>query len=192
MSTSFLALLSEKALNDIDSIWNDILLLPVAFAAFSSIWLILRSIFLSTPVKKLCKRLFGSPEEELDEADEVSHQSHISALGGWQIFAFRILRLEGCLVLLGLSLATFIKNEGTEVGTEELWIKLANVTSYSKSDWLQLSMCITYVSLFLITSRLDLTCFNRHTHLYWHYYRSWQNRDWQERLPAISSFFSSS
>ncbi|SJK98372.1 uncharacterized protein ARMOST_01637 [Armillaria ostoyae] len=96
---------------------------------------------------------------EIDPAvratDYLQHfKDHVSQSGGTKIFTYRVLRLAGCLGLLGLSIASLV------LDIEESYIsdrrdKAQKKRPYSDTwlkpkEWLTASLCLTFLYTFLL------------------------------------------
>lgn len=141
----------------------------------SSITLFLHIILASRPAQKLISRIRGSTIDNLSESDAPHAQTdnslgaeirrRIASLGGGTIFAYVIVRLLACLALLGLSIASLVIAETSEIQSGDVsplgkWgkkhrSKNPRSPAFSVEEWLDVAMCITFVShpkflLFLI------------------------------------------
>ncbi|KAJ7864236.1 hypothetical protein B0H14DRAFT_2736510 [Mycena olivaceomarginata] len=100
--------------------FSDTLTIPLYVAGFSIITLILGGLWDSSSGMRLRVFLFQKlPPDAPDLPDTRqtgSIHDHIAKHGGATIFAFKVLRLIGCLVLLGCSTALFALNK--EVGED--------------------------------------------------------------------------
>ncbi|KAG1749648.1 uncharacterized protein EDB91DRAFT_1334077 [Suillus paluster] len=155
------------------SLWYSTLMIPAYVAAASALLLLLHLIMLSKPVKKLWSHFMPPKTEEepsifFDEptiADGFFSEAKvfISQHGGLVIFAYKFARFIGCLVFLGLSLATFILDEREEHATEANKLlgrkhrKARHPDGYipfSRTEWLQFALCMTaaYASILGLVS----------------------------------------
>ncbi|TFK76776.1 hypothetical protein BDN72DRAFT_873327 [Pluteus cervinus] len=104
------------------AIWRDTLMIPTYFMGLSVLVLLANVIASSRPYRSLHARIFGV--EELDDEDSTEDATsttttsisseirlHVAHQGGIVIFAYKILKLLGCLALLGLSIFTAIEDE---------------------------------------------------------------------------------
>ncbi|KAG1747913.1 uncharacterized protein EDB91DRAFT_1245381 [Suillus paluster] len=151
-------------------------MIPAYVAAASALLLLLHLITLSKPVKKLWSHFRPLKTEEepsifFDEptiADGFFSEAKvfISQHGGLVIFAYKFARFIGCLVFLGLSLATFILDEREEHATEANELlgrkhrKARHPDGYipfSRTEWLQFVLCMTAVSNLWLSVRYSLT-----------------------------------
>ena len=142
------------------------MLFPAYFAALSVILLVLHGVWLSKPVQKLLARARPSRKPAIEEATEVvveeapQHngliadlKNHINAKGGPVIFFYKVLRLVGCLALVGLTIATLVIDEHDRESSfiETLKKKKKKKKHASASDsfteleWLHVALCLTYV-----------------------------------------------
>ena len=100
------------------SIWRDSLIVPVYVSAASAVILFLNAAFLSKPIKWLYSRLIPNSKPNGTELfiPEQDHpagrvQQRITSHGSAIVFAHNVVRLIGCLALLGLSISTLISEE---------------------------------------------------------------------------------
>lgn len=97
---------------------------------------------------------------------DADFKSHVQALGGSTIFAFKALRLFGCIILAALTLVTLLLKES--FGTNDYWT-LAQVSKqlalspaiFRVVEWTQLALFLTYVrspafQMLLVTSYVSL------------------------------------
>ncbi|KAK0496137.1 P-loop containing nucleoside triphosphate hydrolase protein [Armillaria luteobubalina] len=87
----------------------DTLTVPLYVAVASAAFLlaqVLRAVLQTKPVSPYP----GYADDENHRVDSFAEIGHIAQQGGRQIFAFRVLRLLGCLALLGLSITTIRDN----------------------------------------------------------------------------------
>ena len=121
------------------------LLIPLYVASASALFLILRIVYASYPVRSLEKCfvriLWHSKEQDLPEAGLEGHESSIPArslitdLGGPIIYGFKIARFLGCTAFLGLATVALIL-QGDHRGS----------FSFQDLDCSQLAVCATAVS----------------------------------------------
>jgi len=88
----------------------------------------------------------------------------VTSQGGTIIFVYKIARLVGCLVLVALTIVTLVTNDYEDVSTgksvEALKKKRKgrkknhpkDANSFSGAEWLQISLCLAYVSSLLYIS----------------------------------------
>lgn len=151
------------------------MLIPGYFAAFSAFLLVAHLIIASKPVQQLLGRIFSSKGGDPDPSDappvepspEPPHagivsevKAHIKSLGGSTIFLYKIVRLVGCLALVGLTIATVVRDEKGTAKADAIdvlkkhWGKKGKHArrndGFTDREWLQVTLCLTYVS---ITSR---------------------------------------
>ncbi|KAJ8703097.1 hypothetical protein PTI98_001750 [Pleurotus ostreatus] len=165
-------------------IYEDTLLIPAYFAAFSASLLLIHTCYL------VVSQLLRSSRPDDDAQNEIGEQqissgfaaevkAHVASHGGLNIFAYKVARLVGCLSLLGLSIATLIMDEyemedkqqldygyGDQVplgwlGTLAKWggkkrrhRRRKEVEQLTYNEWLQFAMCMAY----LYASLLALLC----------------------------------
>ncbi|CEL51761.1 ATP-binding cassette transporter abc4 OS=Schizosaccharomyces pombe (strain 972 / ATCC 24843) GN=abc4 PE=3 SV=1 [Rhizoctonia solani AG-1 IB] len=126
--------LSEAALVGPHPKWAHSLLIPIACAVVSVVFLLLHVILTATPVKRIVAKLRGR-DVDVDDSDSIPQQpvvrqhtgffpdlhSHISALGGAGVFGWKVLRLLACFVLTALTIGAIVSiNEGHKtIGTKE-------------------------------------------------------------------------
>ncbi|THH11785.1 hypothetical protein EW145_g436 [Phellinidium pouzarii] len=151
----------------IRSFWKDELLFPAYFAALSATLLVLYAVVSSKPFRSLLKR----PEKDLDD-DSSSHEddstveietspragiiadimTHVNAMGGPVIFFYKMLRLAGCLALVGFTMATLVIDEHekeSDLLDALLMKKRGKKTTpvpgtFTTAEWLQVALCLTY------------------------------------------------
>ncbi|KAH6916785.1 ATP-binding cassette transporter [Coprinopsis sp. MPI-PUGE-AT-0042] len=104
-------------------IWHNSMVIPSYVALASTVVLVLHVILASSRARKLWARITRREVVQENSADEpvFAHRNetditndfaeHVAQHGGFTIFSFRVLRLLSCLVLLGLSVYTAIKDE---------------------------------------------------------------------------------
>ena len=147
------------------SFWSSELLWPGYTALLSAFTLLIYIVYNSTLVQSLLARLFPSrktfSEDESDTDMPVSHgngiiadiKAHIASKGGPVIFFYKTLRLAGCLVLVGLTIATLVADEN-ERSSDILDIlkkkkrKGKNMPvsdAFTHDEWYQIVLCLTYV-----------------------------------------------
>ncbi|KIM54250.1 hypothetical protein SCLCIDRAFT_1222221 [Scleroderma citrinum Foug A] len=132
--------------------------IPLYVASASALFLILRIVYASYPVRSLEKCfvriLWHSKEQGLSEAGLEGHESSIPArslitdLGGPLIYGFKIARFLGCIAFLGLATVALIL-QGDHRGS----------LSFQDLDCSQLAVCATAVyasllGLVSVTTRL--------------------------------------
>lgn len=87
---------------------------------------------------------------------------HIDAKGGPVIFTYKILRLLGCLGLVGMTIATLVIDEnGRQTSFLEALKrkkkkkkKNASSDAFTEAEWLQVALCLTYVCVILSMVRI--------------------------------------
>ncbi|KAJ7033733.1 multidrug resistance-associated ABC transporter [Mycena alexandri] len=103
--------LDERITNDLSrrtSFWPDSLFLPF-YVATASIFVLFALLWNSSSGQTA---YFKSATTELDDAPAThSVAKHVENHGGVTIFAFKMARLAGCLVLLSLSLVSLVKED---------------------------------------------------------------------------------
>lgn len=109
-----------------------------------------------------------SEEEESDDEELIVEPStsphagiigdiktHISSIGGPVIFAYKFLRLVSCVVLLGLTITTLIVDEwdretsflnALKKKSKEKKGASSDAAAFTKAEWLQVALALTYVS----------------------------------------------
>ncbi|KAI4529011.1 P-loop containing nucleoside triphosphate hydrolase protein [Schizophyllum commune Loenen D] len=155
------------------SVWTDPRIIPAYVALASAVLLVLHAIVASRPAQRMWARLrnveFEEPVEEPLTVQPASFWSefklHVASHGGWTIYAFKVARLIGTLVLLGLSIASFFIDEARRVGTTDLedevdvlgkgkWGKKhkhrKQHAHFTKREWLELAMSMTYLYTVLL------------------------------------------
>jgi hypothetical protein len=153
------------------SVLYSTLMIPAYVAAASAVILILHLIILSKPVKKVWSR-FLPPTKTEEETSALSEEAtrvngffskakaSISRHGGLAIFAYKFARFIGCVVLLALSLVTFILEvrEDHSVGVDKVSWRQHRMSYHphndyipsSRTEWLQFALCTTAVSSLLL------------------------------------------
>ncbi|KAI0260093.1 hypothetical protein BC834DRAFT_1028685 [Gloeopeniophorella convolvens] len=162
------------------SLWAHPLLIPSYAAAASAGILVLQATFSSGPVKRLRARVFNTTEEDTVTGEPDGNQTrtgiisavkeHVDKSGGSIIFLFQTLRLISVLTLLGLAIFSFVQDEEEHAAQPSVgafskhWGKKHKHKhrygggSFSKREWLDLTLCITYLytsflALFAVTAR---------------------------------------
>ncbi|KAJ7847132.1 hypothetical protein B0H14DRAFT_3676972 [Mycena olivaceomarginata] len=123
------------------SFWSDSFTFFLYVASASIVVLLSHLLWESGPGLKLRARYFKALSTQPEYTSETtSIAGHAEAHGGTTIFAYKVARLLGCLVLLSLSLVSVaLDNDEKETGTfTHQWILLA------KSRASHISLCITY------------------------------------------------
>ncbi|KAG5648265.1 hypothetical protein DXG03_006224 [Asterophora parasitica] len=122
-------------------VFADSLAVPAYVAALSAIALILHLIITSSFLRGLKSRIFSitTNVEEEDAADSTPPsglRDHIIRHGGYTIFAYKVARLIGCLVLLGLTVYSTIVSEQNPmpVPNPEQTASLFSLVTYSFLD----------------------------------------------------------
>ena len=137
------------------NIWLDQLVLPAYLSALSAASLAVCSVISRRPRRSPTGQDNIEPRYE-DAGHEVSlslnadFKTHVEALGGSTIFAYKASRLLGCIVLAALTLVTLLLKK--EFSTNGLWSiaqESQQVILYSLSsgnvEWTQLVLFLTYV-----------------------------------------------
>ncbi|KAH8120523.1 hypothetical protein DFH11DRAFT_1560461 [Phellopilus nigrolimitatus] len=157
-----------------ETLWKNELLYPAYFAALSVTTLVLYAFVDSKPVQRLLTRLSlqrqgaddvanGELEEDeaIVEAEASPHagiiadiKAHVNSTGGPVIFFYKMLRMVGCLVLVGLTIVTLIIDEHErEIGLLMILKKKKKGNrkkaapfsdSFSDAEWLQVALCLAY------------------------------------------------
>ena len=150
------------------SIWGDSLVVPAYLSVASAIILILHVIVSSKPVKQLYRLLLPKSrhtesEPSANDRSQGIHpasffgqvKEHVHLHGGPVIFTFKVLRLFGCLTLLGVSLATFILEEAGDIddmlyGVNGKWGKKRRKhkhtnEQFTQAEWVQVALVLTSV-----------------------------------------------
>ncbi|KAJ6564562.1 hypothetical protein B0H19DRAFT_80371 [Mycena capillaripes] len=119
--------------------WSNSLILPLYVGAASIVTLFVHILWESSIGLNLRASVFKTTPLENEESPSVSSghsiADHIAKHGGKEIFSFKIARLMGCLVLLGLSSAALALDEGQETTSSRL----------TPHKYLQAAMCGIYV-----------------------------------------------
>ena len=149
------------------SIWRDSLIFPIYVSATSAVILVLHIALLSKTIKRLYTRLIpnSKPDDSepftpaRDQADYPAGrvQRHIASHGGTAIFAHSILKLIGCLALLGLSISTIMLEDkgpidklffvmGRKHLDKEYWTHgYSTNAGFCEAERLQVASCMTTV-----------------------------------------------
>lgn len=149
----------------ISTLWKNELLFPAYLAVFSATALILRGILSLKSVQGLISRRRVDEEEEEDVTVEPTvspHtgiisdvKTHIESMGGPTIFAYKVLRLVGCLVLVVLTIVTLVIDEEEREKSDGFGVarkkhkgrkKKKSKSGFTDAEWLQVALCLTYVS----------------------------------------------
>ena len=115
-------------------------------------------------------RVSRSNKETVEETDEttthevIEHggifadiKMHVNEKGGPVIFAYKTLRLIGCLILVGLTIATLLMDENDrQTGFLESLKKKGkkkkkhapSSDEFTKAEWMQVALCLFYVRSF--------------------------------------------
>lgn len=148
---------------------TDSFIIPLYASIASAAIFLLQIVFSSRRVRQLFWRRNDAPlvmDEEPQEAEATIQpvgyfqdlKEHVSQSGGAKIFTFRVLRLAGCLVLLGLSITSLVldveENE-SELETSGKWGKKPNKKPrgdgwLEPEEWLAASLCFTFLYTFLL------------------------------------------
>jgi len=122
------------------------LVIPLYVASASALFLILRIVFASYPIRSLercfVRILCHSKEQGLPEAGFRGNESSVPAsslitdLGGPVIYGFKIARFLGCIAFLGLAIVTLIL-QGDDRGSS---------SPFQDLDCSQIAVCVTAVS----------------------------------------------
>ena len=153
-------------------VWKSELLFPAYLSALSIALLLLRSLVASNWFNKLWIRIRRRNkaddldlEPEVDESVVRTHagiiadvKAHIKAEGGWRIFGWKLLRLAGCLTLVGLTIASLVIDEENRESSVIDILKFkkgkgkkkkkkdAPVSDeFSAEEWTHVALCLTYV-----------------------------------------------
>ncbi len=144
---------------------TDSFIIPLYVVIASAVIFLLQIVFSSRRVRRLFWRSTDAPiaaDEEPQLEPEAVFQpagyfqdlkEHVSQSGGPKIFTYRVLRLVGCLVLLGLSIATLVLDvEENELETSGKWGKKHKKKPrgdrwLKPREWLAASLCLTFVRL---------------------------------------------
>ncbi|KAJ7745476.1 P-loop containing nucleoside triphosphate hydrolase protein [Mycena maculata] len=119
------------------SFWSNSLSFPLYAATASVVVLLLRVLWTSSYGLKLRALWFKTTLNEPGYASEThSVAAHIEKHGGRRIFAFKVARLAGCLILLSLSLFSLVVDRDNGEETEAL--------QAGAHRSLQAAMCVTY------------------------------------------------
>lgn len=174
------------------SLWTHPLLIPFYFALLSIVVLVFQAILSSSPVRRL--RGKDEPAAGSESGVTVSAtgtgfisavRDHVKTSGGSIIYLFQVTRLVVVLALLSLAIFSFVQDENQDHASpssalsafRKHWGKKRKSKhrygggSLTKREWLDLTLCLTYVSLrrfFLglgvltrvIMRNLKMTCYS--------------------------------
>ncbi len=150
------------------SIWTHPLLIPSYFALLSILVLVAQVIFSSRPVRRLRDEdaPAAATRGESGVAASAAHtdlvsavKDHVEKSGGSTIFLFQVSRLLVVLTLLGLAIFSFVREEGQQhvspssavSARSKPWGKKHKGKhrngggSLTRREWLDLTLCLTYV-----------------------------------------------
>ncbi|KAK0238173.1 hypothetical protein EDD85DRAFT_833297 [Armillaria nabsnona] len=161
---------------------TDSFIIPLYVVIASAVIFLLQIVFSSRRIRRLFWRSTDAPiaadEEPQLEPDAIFHpagyfqdlKEHVSQSGGAKIFTYRVLRLVGCLVLLGLSIATLVLDvEENELETSGKWGKKHKKKPrgdrwLKPREWLAASLCLTFLYTFLLAI-ISVTARKRWSHI---------------------------
>ncbi|KAJ6604251.1 hypothetical protein DFH09DRAFT_1300496 [Mycena vulgaris] len=143
------------------TVWADSLILPGIVAAASAVLLLVHLFWVSAWGRKLRSFVFRTPEPEVIDPSPplpvgllAEVKEHVAHHGGPVIFAFKLVRLVACLVLLGLSIASLALTEArkSESGRASIFGKWGKKhpkkspasPTLSVTEWLQVVMCMAF------------------------------------------------
>ncbi|KAJ1309694.1 hypothetical protein OPQ81_006459 [Rhizoctonia solani] len=198
-------LLSETVLAAPKHKWALTLLIPAACALVSIVLLLLHVVLAAAPQPTVRQHTGFFPDL----------RSHIKAHGGPTIFAWKVLRLVSCLILIGLTIAAAVSiNEGhNTIGTKEYelsgesdiysgvnriskeWGKKIKKHKkrarwFSTSEWIEISLCLfyTYTTLLAILALTLQTRFRGivNTHLVGLLLVAFVIYAWRDLLPLAT------
>lgn len=98
----------------------------------------------------------AQPAEQQQDTSAVgvgsSLRSHVADHGGATIFAYKVARFVSVLALLALYIASFVHDYEivgtTDIGSLGKKKKARKAAEFSRREWVDLILCITYVSPF--------------------------------------------
>ena len=144
--------------------WRSELVFPIYFAAFSALVLVSYGVLQLRSVRKFISRLSAQvavedEEDGLTEPEAPQHTGifsdiklHANKMGGVTIFTYKLLRLFGCLILVGLTIVTLIVDEQERAtGLIEVWKKRSkkgqwkSSSGFTKAEWQQVALGLFYV-----------------------------------------------
>ncbi|KAH6916799.1 ATP-binding cassette transporter [Coprinopsis sp. MPI-PUGE-AT-0042] len=143
------------------NIWHDSIAIPSYVALASAFVLVVHVAVTSSRARKLWARITRREVVQENRADEpvFAHRNetditndfaeHVAQHGGFTIFSFRVLRLLSCLVLLGLSVYTAIKDEDSNMDAfgkrgEHGGNRDRGYQQLSDKEWADLLLTMTY------------------------------------------------
>ncbi|TFK76754.1 P-loop containing nucleoside triphosphate hydrolase protein [Pluteus cervinus] len=146
-------------------IWRDTLMVPTYFVGLSVLVLLANVTASSRPYRSLHARMFGAEDsDDEDPAEDTTSTTttsisseirlHVAHHGGIVIFTYIIIRLLGCLALLGLSIFTAIEDElypsNESVGFLRGRKKNGSEPVLTTNETLALAMCMFYFYVSLL------------------------------------------
>ncbi|KAK0480768.1 hypothetical protein IW261DRAFT_1474488 [Armillaria novae-zelandiae] len=160
---------------------TDSFIIPLYVASVSAVVFLLQIVFSSRRVRRLFQRSTVAPtadEEPQPDPEPVVQpagyfqdlKEHVSQSGGARIFTYRVLRLVGCLALLGLSITTLVLDvEENELTTSGKWGKKHKKKPrgdrwLKPREWLAASLCLTFLYTFLLAI-ISVTARKRWSHV---------------------------
>ncbi|KAF5377185.1 hypothetical protein D9615_006331 [Tricholomella constricta] len=136
-------------------VFSDSLAIPAYVAALSAVALAVHLLLDSNFYKKVKSRICSTlvDVEDMDLAPEDSAmpgglRDHVTQHGGNIIFAYKVVRLIGCLTLLGLSIYSAVLSEqmsGFRASERRKRKHGKSKSGFLTHEWLELSMCMTYM-----------------------------------------------
>jgi hypothetical protein len=139
------------------SLWSSTLMLPVYLACISLVIALLHVIVLATPLKKILlphsasSRTVLHSEPNPDTGFLGSIKVNIKSNGGLTIWLYKVLRLLGCLALLGVSIAAAVLASDDTLHTNgKHWGKHGrrrhrHKHKFSAYEYIQIALCAFYV-----------------------------------------------
>jgi len=151
-------------------LWTHPLLIPSYFALLSILVLVAQAIYSSGPVRRLRGKDAPAADTGGDSGVAASAtrtglvsavKDHVEKSGGSIIFLFQVLRLLVVFTLLGLAIFSFVQEEGQQRvspssaisayskhwGKKHKRKRRNGGGSLTKREWLDLTLCLTYVRL---------------------------------------------
>ncbi|KAJ7691269.1 hypothetical protein B0H17DRAFT_1159808 [Mycena rosella] len=122
------------------SLWSDsdTLIIPLYVGSVSFVTLLVQFLWASKPILKLRASYFkNAPQESESVLETHSVAVHIEIHGGSTIFAFKVARLAGCLVLLTSSIFSLVSEEEDDQET-------ITFAPFHRRGSLQAAMCAAY------------------------------------------------
>ncbi|KAI0068098.1 P-loop containing nucleoside triphosphate hydrolase protein [Artomyces pyxidatus] len=142
------------------AIWAHPLMIPAYVAIGSAVILATRILISCTPLKKLRSR-FSLVEDDVEWIGNNTgstglvavFKAHVHKLGGPTIYSFKFTRLLTILVLVGLSVTTFIHDAKKPLDDQFPSHQIGHHDVYfTKRVWLDVALCLTYLYALILAT----------------------------------------